>query len=35
VWLLKLKGGPMTEIDVDLGGIARVFKIRGQGESAQ
>ena len=35
VWLLKLKGGPMTEIDVDLGGMARVFRIRGQGESAQ
>jgi hypothetical protein len=29
VWLLKLKGGPMTEIDVELGGMARVFKIRG------
>ena len=28
VWLLKLKGGPMTEIDVELGGMARVFKIR-------
>jgi hypothetical protein len=28
VWLLKLKGGPMTEIDVELGGVARVFRIR-------
>jgi len=28
VWLLKLKGGPMTDIDVELGGLARVFKIR-------
>jgi hypothetical protein len=28
VWLLKLKGGPMTEIDVDLGGMSRVWRIR-------
>jgi hypothetical protein len=28
VWLLKLKGGPMTEIDVELGGVARMFRIR-------
>jgi len=28
VWLLKLKGGPMTRIDVELGGMARVFRIR-------
>jgi hypothetical protein len=33
VWLLKLKGGPMTEIDVELGGMARVFRIRDQGDS--
>lgn len=33
VWLLKLKGGPMTQIDVELGGLARVFRIRDQDES--
>jgi hypothetical protein len=30
VWLLKLKGGPMAEIDTKLGGagVARVYRIR-------
>ncbi len=34
VWLLKLKGGPMTNIDVELGSMARVFRIRDQDEPA-
>jgi hypothetical protein len=28
VWLLKLKGGPMTQIEVDLSGVSRVWRIR-------
>jgi hypothetical protein len=28
VWLLKLKGGPMTQIDVELGGVSRIWRIR-------